>query len=648
MSDCVIIGTDTGVGKTTFAGIWLAWFAKDYDYWKPVESGDSDTAQMSAWLPGVRTHPPIAQFSDAVAPLLAARREHRAVPSAEAIAAAVPRTRRALAIETFGSPFSPLDESELQIALLQRLARPLILVSSTALGAIGRTLQALRALETEDLLPCATVLIGPEDRFAEEQIRRHWPVGGVFSFEFPDSWDGDGFYRAASSGSSRLAGLRELLEKQTATASTTTMRRPLSHETTANLVSADAARIWHPYSPPRTEAPPLVCVAAEDEFLYLADGSEMIDAISSWWTILHGHRPPFLVQALRQALSAIDHVHFAGVTHAWAIDLAGLLLASLGWTSGRVFYSDNGSTAVEVALKLAFEYWRRRGETGRQCFVGFQGGYHGDTFGAMAVSRDPIFFGAFEPLLCRAEIIPMTPTVLDETLARLGNEAAAVIVEPLVQGAGGMRMHTPELLRQIWNTAKAHGVLFIADEVMTGGGRTGPLWAFQSAEIEPDLICAAKTLAGGLLPLAATLISSSVVEAFTGNEVGRFYHGHSFTGHPLACAVAAANWRRLTTESRHAAERIAAFWRQTLTPLAGRGRVRDVRLCGTITALEFDFPGGYLAQNLAPAVERAAQLGVLVRPLGNVLYAMPPLCTRTESLERIAEAFHEAVHITAR
>src|SRR5262249_2647787 len=259
---------------------------------------------------------------------------------------------------------------------------------------------------------------------------------------------------------------------------------------------------------------PLACVGAQDELLYLADGRRVIDGISSWWTILHGHRYPPLMAALREASAAFDHVHFAGVTHQPAVELADLLLETMPGRGGRVFYSDNGSTAVEVALKMAYQFWCHHGEPERTRFVGFEHGYHGDTFGSMAVSRDPVFFGRFEPLLFQADILPLDPVHLDEHLHKHREQIAAVILEPLVQGAGGMRMHSPETLRQIVDITHRHGVLFVADEVMTGGGRTGTLWAHQSGGVTPDLLCASKTLAGGVLPLAATLVAPAIVDAF--------------------------------------------------------------------------------------------------------------------------------------
>jgi adenosylmethionine---8-amino-7-oxononanoate aminotransferase len=398
--------------------------------------------------------------------------------------------------------------------------------------------------------------------------------------------------------------------------------------------------VWHPYTPLTVADEPLVCVGAHDEYLELADGRRVIDAISSWWTILHGHRHPPLMQALANASRRLDHVLFAGVTHPDAVELANLLLGAMPWVGGRVFYSDNGSTAVEVALKMAYQFWRHHSEPQRTRFIGFEHGYHGDTFGAMAVSRDPVFFGQFEPLLFRADILALDPVKLDAHLQLHSHETAAIILEPLVQGAGGMRMHSPETLRTIADVAQRHNVLFIADEVMTGGGRTGTLWAHQAAGVVPDLLCAAKTLTGGVLPLAATLVSPRIVDAFLSEDRSRtFFHGHSFTANPLACAVAVCNMRLLLGESRNNVSRIERYWRQAFAGIA------NVRIQGTIAAIEVEASGGYLADIGQKMRRRCFELGVFLRPLGNVLYAMPPLCTSVESLQKIATAMIEASQI---
>jgi adenosylmethionine-8-amino-7-oxononanoate aminotransferase len=406
----------------------------------------------------------------------------------------------------------------------------------------------------------------------------------------------------------------------------------------------DAQSVWHPYTSLRSPDPPLVCAGAQDEFLHLADGRKVIDGISSWWTILHGHRHPPLMAALTEAMKTYDHVHFAGVTHPQAVALAECVLHSARM-GGRLFYSDNGSTAVEVALKMAYQYWCLRGEPQRTCFIGFEHGYHGDTFGAMAVSRDPVFFGRFEPLLLRAEIISLSAERLNEVLKRRKGEVAAVIIEPLVQGAGGMRMHGAPDLRDIDEVAQRHDVPLILDEVMTGGRRTGPLWAHESAGIRPAILCAAKTLAGGVLPLAATLVAAHIAAQWdTDDPRNTFFHGHSFTAHPLACAVALANWQALSAGVHPAPARMEAFWNEALASLREHPRVRDVRIRGTIAAVELDVPGGYLADVGRQLRRECLQRGVLLRPLGNVLYALPPFCTSDDSLQQIADAMVHAVN----
>ena len=274
-----------------------------------------------------------------------------------------------------------------------------MLVSSTTLGAIGRTLQCVSALRSENVHPIAVVLLGERDPFAEEQISKHAAIP-VCRLTPPKQWTPDGIALAAQNQAPTLDHLHAVLHPLAPRPS------PLTPHS-----------VWHPYTPLLGADDPLMCVGAQDEFLELADGRRVIDGISSWWTILHGHRHPPLMQALAEASRRIDHVLFAGVTHPWGVELADLLLGTMPWVGGRVFYSDNGSTAVEVALKMAYQFWCHRDQTERTRFVGFENGYHGDTFGAMAVSRDPMFFGPFEPLLFAADILPLDPDRLDQHLA---------------------------------------------------------------------------------------------------------------------------------------------------------------------------------------------------------------------------------------
>jgi adenosylmethionine---8-amino-7-oxononanoate aminotransferase len=665
----IVLGTDTDAGKTTFALLWLA-AHPEYAYWKPLETGESDTEKVRSLVPGMIVFEPIARFSDPVAPPLAARREGMSIPSVTQVIASVP-THRHLLIETFGGPFSPLNESELQIELIQRFGLPAILVSSSTVGAIGRTLAMIEALRVCGIELAQIVLIGDMDEYACEQIEKHSGIG-VVACRRPSEWTVEGIRNAAidlvqcdlpgarsaskESGTSgtRSAnkGIRDSLACAAGSSTSDSLACAAGSSTSDSLACAagsqalalDRQFVWHPYTSLQSPDAPLPVVGARDEFLHLADGRKIIDGISSWWTILHGHRDSRLMAALREAMRSFDHVLFAGVTHPFAVQVAELLLKSVPMSGGRVFFSDNGSTAVEVALKMAYQFWQQRGEPQRTLFVGFESGYHGDTFGAMAVGRDPLFFGRFERLLFQVERVPVDANQLDDVLKRNAGKVAAVIIEPLVQGAGGMRIHSADELRAIYEATKRHNVLFIADEVMTGCHRTGTMWAHQAAGIAPDLLCAAKTLAGGILPLAATLVSPEVVAAFDDADPAHtFFHGHSFTAHPLACAIAAANLAWLQREPPTAPARFEAFWNEALSPLRDLPLVKDLRIRGTIAAIELDAAGGYLADVGRAMRLRCLEQGVLLRPLGNVLYALPPFGTSHDSLRRIAEAMRCAV-----
>jgi adenosylmethionine-8-amino-7-oxononanoate transaminase len=642
--DWIILGTDTDAGKTTLALLWMSAFGDSYEYWKPVETGPSDSESLRTLVPQAMVHPPRQRFDAPVAPQLAAEQQGKQVLGVSQLAAArpTPGPGRRLLIETFGSPFSPLNRQCLQLDLIRYMGGRRLLVTSSTVGAIGRILQCIAALESQFLKPHAIVLVGVPDHYAIGEIQKRSSLE-VFSLQPPESYDAYAVRRTAEAQRPVLVNIE--LSLGHALPPSSVAKYDLS-----SVVALDRAAVWHPYTSLRELDDPLPCTGAHYEFLDVVQGGRrrrLIDAISSWWTILHGHRHPPLMQALAAAADRIDHVHFAGVTHEPAVEFAEWLLRSVGWQGGRVFYSDNGSTAVEVALKMAYQFWCHHGEPERTRFVGFEHGYHGDTFGAMAVSRDLVFFGRFEPLLMQADILPLDPNRLDEHLGAKRGQVAGIIIEPLVQGAGGMRMHTPATLRAISEVARRHDVLFIVDEVMTGGGRTGTLWAHQAAGVVPDLVCTAKTLAGGVLSLAATLASPRIVTAFaTPDRTRTFFHGHSFTAHPLACAVACENARLLdqreTLEKPVAMER---FWKESLTALQEEPRVKDVRIRGSIAAVELNVEGGYLADIGREMRLAALEMGVLLRPLGSVLYAMPPYCTSRESLERIAEAMRSAVKV---
>jgi adenosylmethionine-8-amino-7-oxononanoate aminotransferase len=418
--------------------------------------------------------------------------------------------------------------------------------------------------------------------------------------------------------------------------------RQLDPAAAAELVARDARCVWHPYTQHRLERSPLAIDSARGALLRLADGRELVDAISSWWTCLHGHGEPRLVEALRAQAARLDHVLFAGATHEPAIRLAEELVRRAPCGLTRVFYSDDGSTAVEVALKLVRQHWVQRGEDARRVFVALEGGYHGDTFGAMAVGDPDPFFRAWQPLLFEVARVAVDATALTDQVERLGARCAGVIVEPLVQGAGGMRMHSGDFLRAARKLCDERGLPLIADEVMTGFGRTGELFACAKAGIEPDLLCLAKGLTGGMLPLAATLCREPLFESFLHTDRSKaFFHGHSFTANPIACAVALESLALI--DERDTPRRLDGLGERLegrlSQSLAGRASELALRRCGGIVAFELPtVEAGYLSSRALELRQRAIERGALLRPLGSVVYAMPPACTSDTELDVVAEA----------
>lgn len=406
-------------------------------------------------------------------------------------------------------------------------------------------------------------------------------------------------------------------------------------------IRSDADHCWHPYTQHAVDGEPLPIVGASGAWLELADGRRMLDAISSWWTCLHGHGDPRLVRALAEQAARLDHVLFAGCTHEPAAELARRLVEFAPGGLSRVFYSDDGSTAVEVALKAAYQHWVRRGEPSRTVFLALEGGYHGDTFGSMAVGDPDPFFTEFAPFLFHVVRVPPDADALAQALEGQSGRVAGFIFEPLVQGAAGMRPVPPAFLEEAAALCRSHGALLIADEVLTGFGRTGTLFACEQAGLNPDLMCLAKGISGGLLPLAATLATEEVYASFLSEDRSQaFFHGHSFTANPIGCAVGLESLRIVREDDVPGRfEALGARIQDALEPLARRAGVRELRRFGGIVALELeDADAGYLSE-LGPRLKRAAYGGeVLLRPLGNVLYAMPPACVSDEECDRIAGA----------
>jgi adenosylmethionine-8-amino-7-oxononanoate aminotransferase len=402
--------------------------------------------------------------------------------------------------------------------------------------------------------------------------------------------------------------------------------------------------LWHPLTQHALAAPEIYVDRAEGVHLH-SRGRKIIDAVSSWWVITHGHCHPKIVGAVQEQAAKLDQVIFAGFTHGPAEELARKLLARADKSLEFVFFSDSGSTAVEAALKMAIGYFEHTGKPRRK-IVALEGGYHGDTFGAMAASERGVFTKIYEPYLFDVAHLPFphagaeedTLEAFEKILKKEGHDVAALILEPLIQGAGGMRSYAPEVLKALHDMCKHYGVLLIADEVMTGFGRTGTFFACEQAGIAPDLMCLSKGLTGGFLPMGATLATRNIYKAFYKKDRGKqFFHSSSFTGNPLACAAAVANlaiWdeepvlRRVSEISRAHAK--AERW------FSARPDVTGVRSLGSIFALDIhDAGAGYLSALGPQLYEFFLSRDVLLRPLGNTVYILPPYCIKQQELDLI-------------
>lgn len=412
---------------------------------------------------------------------------------------------------------------------------------------------------------------------------------------------------------------------------------------TKTLQQTDSDIIWHPFTPLEGGPTPLVVSRAEGVYLYTEDGRRILDAVSSWWVNLHGHAQPDIAGAIAKQALALEHVIFAGFTHAPAVRLAEKLLSVLPATMGRVFYSDDGSTAVEVALKLAIQYWHNLGKPRRR-IVAIEGAYHGDTFGAMATGDRGPFNAPFHPLLFPVDFIPFpTKANRDEVLRRLeelvaDGDVAAFIYEPLVQGSGGMRMYSADILDELVDIARSKEVICIADEVMTGFGRTGTLFATDQTRHNPDLICLSKGITGGFLPMGVTVVAKSIVEAFASAEVSKtFFHGHSYTANPIACAAALASFDLLVSENCTAQRAmIEQHHKAFASKNCSHPSVKDVRVTGTILALELNTgSSSYFNEVRKKILPYFLERGILLRPLGNVIYILPPYVITAEQLVEV-------------
>ncbi len=418
-------------------------------------------------------------------------------------------------------------------------------------------------------------------------------------------------------------------------------------------IELDRAFVWHPYQPTdawlgRTGIP--VVVGAQGEWLELADGRRVVDGFSSWWTSILGHSHPRVVAALEAQLRRLDHFPIAGAVTAESAELAAALVGRAPAGLARAFFSDDGSTAVEVAVRAAFQFWQQNGAPGRTTFVSFADAYHGDTIGAVSVGGVELFHRMWGPL-CFATLRAPAPAAdedaaldaLGRLLASDADRVAAVVLEPLVQGAAGMRFHSPEFVRGVRELCDGADVFLIADEVFVGLGRLGSVFASSLAGVTPDFVCLAKGLGGGAFPFAATLTTERVFDGFRGGPERTFFYGHSFCGNPMGCAGALATLELLDDTLLERVGAIEAQLRVWLTAIEALGVARAPRARGALAAFDLDVPGGYLA-DAGPRIAAAAlERGAFVRPLGSVVYLAPPLTIGDDALAVACDAVTDAV-----
>lgn len=420
-----------------------------------------------------------------------------------------------------------------------------------------------------------------------------------------------------------------------------------------SLSYRDKQIIWHPYTQMKTAKDAIGIVRGEGTYLYDENGKKYIDAVSSWWTNIHGHAHPYIAERVSAQLRKLEHVIFAGFTHEPAIELGEKLLSHLPANQKKIFFSDNGSTAIEVALKMALQYWYNTGKPKTKIFA-LENAYHGDTFGAMSVSGRGAFTNPFNSLLFEVIFVPVPVTdrkeeamrIIKTQISKHQSDAAAFIFEPLLQGTAGMVMYEPDELNEIVKLCRENNILTIADEVLTGFGRTGQWFATDYISEKADIMCFSKGITGGTLPLGVTTSSQKIYDAFLSDDkLKTLFHGHSYTANPVVCSAAVASMELMEREeTQQNIQRIAEQHRQFAASIKPDSKVKEVRTLGTILAIEIgEESSSYFSSLRDRLYNFFITNGILIRPLGNIVYLMPPYCISSEDLDYIYSKIKEAL-----
>lgn len=640
MKGIFVSGTDTDIGKTLVASLLthhLSKFGK-VTYFKPLQAGQpTDFDQVRDMVsPEVSIASPSYNLKRPMSPNRAA--------DLEGVSIAIEKVRDDFkkiqssftVVEGAGGLLVPINSEEKVIDVAQHLALPVVLVSSTRLGTINHTLLSIEALKSRGIEVLGIVLSGEEDpglaQTLEEQsgvsVLFHVPLLEEVSPDVIQSYSADDFNGCID----WLAGSK--LEK--------------NNGSIDSLSKKDKEFVWHPFTQHGIVSNHPVVSKGSGSYLWY-DDKKVIDAISSWWVNLFGHCNPELSQAVAHQSHQLEHVIFAGFTHRPAIELSEQLIQmakGAGAPLDKVFFSDNGSTSVEVALKMTFQYFQQKGEGKRRKFLALKGSYHGDTIGAMSLGERKGFNEIFDPLLFDVVFVdPFSVEDLKNKFAEFNEQIAGVIVEPMVQGASGMRMYGADFLNQLAQLSRENGNLVICDEVFTGFYRTGKLFAFEHSELKPDLLCLSKGLTGGYLPLSATLVRQELYDHFKGETMRTaFLHGHSYTANPIACQVALQTTKMLQRpETLDAIRSIEEKTSKALDRLRENSKIFNIRQLGTIGAMEIgDENANYFKGDASYRFnQKAISKGVLLRPLGGTVYAVPPYCISDSEIEKVYEVIDQ-------
>lgn len=695
-----ISGTDTGVGKTIAASVIAVGLKKkgwSVGFMKPVQTGallegenrfspDLEFSQRALGLPYPENHSTFSYhpqvpylLKEPLAPYVAAKLEEVEIQPSRLLDSAkwLAQHYDFLIIEGAGGVLVPITQDYLMIDLIKDLGYPVVLVGRTRLGTINHTLLTLEALRNRSIPIAGLVFNNPEPEIGDicEQTNPEVieafgqvPILGIFPHLSDMASQEEGGARRAI----EALAFDHLKLPQLSQVSDDGCLCQEQKQRSAELKAWDKKYLWHPFTQMQSwvKDDPLVIEEGRGVYLIDSDGQEYIDGVASLWTNVHGHRKQAIDQAINRQLSKIAHSTFLGLTHAPAIILAKRLIELAPEGLSRVFYSDNGATACEIALKMSYQYWQQQGRSEKKGFIYFENSYHGDTLGAVSVGGLELFHSLYRPLLFQAHRVAspycyrcpwaLSPVSchfrclddLERVLSAKAAEICALIIESCVQGAGGILVEPPGFLAKVRELCSRYEILMIADEVAVGFGRTGQMFACQHEQVSPDLLCLAKGLTAGYLPMAATLTTEAIYKGFLGDysQMKTFFHGHTYTGNPLACSAALANLEIFEKERvlEQLKEKIQ-FMGEKLQNFQDLSHVGDIRQKGLLAGLELvkepisKEPYPLEEQIGIKVIVETRKRGVILRPLGNVIVLMPPLSITLPELQKMLSITYEAI-----